>query len=67
MATAKPSTINSFHIALKSGEERDLRGAVALVEVSGALTIRNANGDTVVTYAAGEWTYCELERADDKG
>jgi hypothetical protein len=61
------NTPNKFHILLANDEERTVRAAHATVETSGALALRTVSGDLLVAYAPGGWTYCELERVDDKG
>ena len=58
--------VHSYHITLVSGEERDIKGSAVEIH-SGWLIIRNAQGAHVVSYAPGQVTLCELERADDRG
>lgn len=55
---------NSFHIVLRDGTERDVKGLDAKVQ-DGALVIRGANKQDTVLYAEGVWSMCEVERKDE--
>ena len=59
--------LHSYHLKLASGAERDVKGVAREVHDGACLSIRNAQGAYVVTYAPGQWLECELERSDDRG
>jgi hypothetical protein len=61
----KESSLQSFHIVLADGTERDVKGSALQIIGSGALVIENPDAGAVA-YAPGTWKLCELERKDDR-
>jgi len=68
--------MRKFHLVLADGTERDISAGM-IATVAGVLEFRNNDtkvsgsqelGYTLVAaYAAGAWSYVEVERLDDKG
>jgi hypothetical protein len=58
--------LNSYHVVLSNGSERDVKADQLSIE-NGVLTFSRSDGELVVAYAEGSWVAVELERRDDKG
>jgi len=67
MANNKPLVkTHKFHLVVAQGVEPRADFVSGTIDVDhGCLVVRNANHDVVMTYAPGQWVYCERDRLDE--
>ena len=58
--------LNSYHVVLANGSERDIKADHIKVE-DGTLLFYRTDDEILVVYAPETWIGVELERMDDKG
>jgi len=56
-----------YHLMLADKTERNVTADDYEVGQNGALTFTRTDGNQVITYAPGTWTYVEVEAKDDRG
>ncbi len=57
--------MRNYHVVLADGSERDVKASAFIVD-HGSAVFANANGETALAYAPGEWKSVELETRDDR-
>ena len=61
--------LNSYHVVLADGSERDIKADTVAISEGGVLSFhrKDSNQELLVAYAPDTWVLCELERRDDTG